>query len=424
VTPVSDDNRLADELASLKIDREPKNGRGRSGDAPRRGVPGWLLAVALLALLGVGGYFVYQRGSGELFPDEVEIGSVTLMSPAQADVTLVASGYVYPRKKATVAPKTTGRLSRLLVAEGDHVKEGQLIAELEAGDPQAQLAQVRADVAAARARIEHARADLADAQARLAREEELLKRGAGTQSATDDARARATTARAQLGAAEAEERAVAARQAAVAVLLENTKVKAPFDGTVIRKLSEVGEVLSPLANVPGTGVVLLASLDDLEVQADVSESQFSKVKVGTPAEILLDAFADRRFRGQVAEIRQQVDRAKASVTVKVRFSDPPVGVLPDMAAKVSFLTKALDQAALKAAPKIVVTADAVVERGGRKVVFVLDDNRVRERAVTVAPGEAVAGMVELISGVAPGTRVVRHPDSKLRDGSPIKEKKK
>ena len=129
-------------------------------------VPGWLLGGVALAGLGVGGFFVFREGSGRIFPDEVELGAVTLVSPAQEDVTLVATGYVYPRKKATVAPKMAGRLARLLVDEGDVVKEDQLIAELESADAQAQRAQVRADIAAGRA-VERARADLTDAQITL-----------------------------------------------------------------------------------------------------------------------------------------------------------------------------------------------------------------------------------------------------------------
>jgi RND family efflux transporter MFP subunit len=263
-----------------------------------------------------------------------------------------------------------------------------------------------------------------EAETRLHREEELLKKAAGTQAAFDDARTRAETLRAQLRAAEADVHAVEARQAAAQVTLENTRVRAPFAGTVLRKLSEVGEVI-PLGSVPGLssgGIVALAALDDLEVQADVAEAHYAKVKVKTPAEIILDAFPDRRFRGEVADIRQTVDRAKASVLVKVRFIGPAPGVLPDMAAKVSFLEHALDDAALKAAPKLVAPPDALVTRGGRKVLLAIEDGRVRELAVT--PGGTLGGSVELVSGPPTGTRVIRRPSDELREGSPVKEKKK
>ncbi|HUS67511.1 MAG TPA: efflux RND transporter periplasmic adaptor subunit [Kofleriaceae bacterium] len=427
---MSDDDRLADELASLRIQRQgevaapPRRGEPRNtGTGRRSGVVGWIVGAALLALLGVGGFFIFREGSGRMFPEEVELGSVSLMSPAQQDVTLVATGYVYARKKATVAPKVIGRLSRLLVDENDVVKDGQLIAELESADAAAQLAQVRADIAAARAKVERARADVSDANTKFVREGELLKRGAGTQSAFDDAQARLATTKAQLDAAQADVRSVEARQSAVSVTLENTKVRAPFAGTVIRKLTEVGEVVGA-SNTTGTaGIVTLADLTNLEVQADVSESQISKVKVGTPAEILLDAVPDKRFRGEVSSIRQTVDRAKAAVTVKVKFTDQPAGVVPDMAAKVSFLTRALDAEALKAAPKLVAPADAIVDKGnGKRVVLAVDDGHVSELAVAV--GAPTGSLVELTSGPSPGTRIIRHPDPKLHEGSAVKEKKK
>ena len=415
----TDEDRLSNELASLRLDRAaPARGSTRD-ESRRRGLPGWLFGAVALLALGIGGFFVFREGSGRIFPEEVELGAVTLMSPAQSDVTLVATGYVYARRKANVAPKSGGRLARL-ADEGTTVKEGQIIAEIESADAQAQLAQVRADIAAGRAKVERARADVSDAQTRYKRENDLMSRGAGTQAALDDAKARLDQSQSTLASAQADVRAVEARQNAVAVQLENTKVRAPFSGTVLRKLSEVGEVVPPMTL---TGILTLASLDDLEVQADVAEAQFHKVKVGTPAEIILDAFPDKRFRGQVSELRQLVDRSKASVTVKVRFSDPSTGVLPDMAAKVSFLTKALDDESLKAAPKLIVPADAVVERGGRRVLFTVDEEHARAVPVTVK-GRFSDSALELSDGPTTGTRVIRRPNDKIRDGVSVKEKKK
>lgn len=431
----AEEDSLARKLASLKIDRRqtsfesvpvPRQKRSATpGTAPASGRSKLLLlsaGVAVLVLL-IAGYFVFREGRGRMFPDEVEVGTVSLASPAVQDVTLVSTGYVYTRQKATIAPKVTGRVAKLNVAEGDKVTAGQIIAELESADPQAQLAQLRADVLAAKARAERARADVADVNAKVAREEQLLKSGAGTQSSYDDARARLASFQAQQSAADAEIRAVETRQQAVAVQLENTKVRAPFAGTVVRKLAEIGEVIAIGGPTGGsTGIITLAALDNLEVQADVSEAHFAQVKVGTPAEILLDAFPDRRFRGEVSEIRQTVDRAKASVTVKVKFSDPTDGVLPDMAAKVSFLSRPIDDEALKAAPKLVVPADAIVTRNGKPTVFVIDEGHVREVAIT--PGSTQGSTVEITTGPAAGTPLVRKPSPELHEGSPIKEKKK
>ncbi len=418
---VSEDDRLANELASLKIDREVPRGGGRSRAATggrRSGTSGWIVATIVLAGLGVAGFFVFREGKGRIFPDEVELGSVGLMSPSQEDVRLVATGYVYARRKATVAPKVVGRVIHLL-DETKEVKEGQIVAELESADAAAQLAQVKADIAAARAKVERARADVTDSDTRFQREDTLLKKGAGTQAAFDDAKIRLSASKTALTSAEADVRAVEARHQAVTVALENTKVRAPFAGTVIRKIAEIGEVVTPTSQ---QGILIIASLDDLEVQADVSEAQFSKVRVGTPTEILLDAFPDKRFRGQVSEIRPTVDRAKASVTVKVKFSDDSKGVLPDMAAKVSFLAKALDEQALKAAPKVVAPTDALVTRSGHKVLFTVEDGRARELVVT--PGAQFGTQTEITSGAGPGMSVIRNPPADLRDGQPVKEKAK
>ncbi len=420
----TDEDRLADELASLRLDRDgaerERGARRGANETRRRGGVAWIVALFAVAALGVGGFYVYREGSGRIFSEDVELGAVTLMSPAQQDVTLVATGYVYARKKANVAPKTGGRLARLFVDEGSVVKEGQMLAELDASDAQAQLLQLRADIGAARAKVERARADLSDATTRFNREKELLAKEAGTQMAYDDAKARLEAARTTLASAEADVKSVEARQNAVTVAIDNTRIRAPFAGTVLRKLAEVGEVIPPFTL---TGILTLASLDDLEVQADVAEAQMYKVKVGAPAEIILDAYPDRRFRGQVSEIRQIVDRSKAAVTVKVRFTDPSQGVLPDMAAKVSFLTHALDEAALKAAPKLIAPADAVVERGGRKVLFTLDEGHARMVPVTVR-GPFGDNALELADGPTTGPRVIRRPDDNIRDGVSVKEKKK
>ena len=426
-------DQLEDELSSLRIDQSAR----REGRWARKGatrtdstkLSAWVWLVLVLGGLGllVGGWLLFHESQGRLFPEEVEVGAVSLMSPSVADVRLVASGYVVARKKATIAPKINGRVSRMLADEGDTVKEGQLLAELETVEALAQLAQIRADVAAARARVERARTDVTDTQTHFGREKDLLARGAGTQSTFDDAKARLASATAQLAAAEAEVRAVEARVQAVNVLLDATKVRAPFAGTIVRKIGEVGEVLpAGVVGVSGyaAGLFQLVDLTNLEVQADVAESQLGKVKIDTSTEILLDAFPDRRFRGKVADIRRIVDRAKAAITVKVRFDGDIKGVLPDMAAKVSFLDKPLDDAALQAKPKLVVAADAVVERGGKKVLLVNDDGHVKELAVTVlGPVAADAGVVE-IAGVAVSTKVIRHPSPSLKDGLPVKERKK
>src|SRR5260370_5996542 len=326
---MSDEDGLASELASLRIDREPKR---RAATSSNRLVTSAVVVVVVL-LLGAAGLLFFRRAEGSLFPEEVELGAVTLISPAHADVTLVATGYVYARKRATVAPKIIGRIARVLVDEGDRVKQNQVVAELDAGEAQAQLEQVRGDVVAAEAKVMRARADLSDAEVKLEREERLLPANATTRAAHEDAGARAESARAQLKAAQADVLAARARHSAAAVPLENTPVRAPFTGTVVHKMAEVGEVIALTGSSGKYGGFSIVELDELAVQADVSEAQLSKVKVGTPAEIILDAFPDRRFRARVREIRPMVDRAKAAVTVTGGFEGAAAALLPDQAAE-------------------------------------------------------------------------------------------
>ena len=169
------------------------------------------------------------------------------------------------------------------------------------------------------------------------------------------------------------------------------------------------------------GIASLADFSTLQVEADVSESQVAKLKMGTPAEIVLDAFPERRYRGKVAEVRPRVDRAKATVTVKVAFVDDPVDVLPDMGAKVTFLAKELDENAAKAQPIPAVQADAVVERGENKVLWIIGDDE-KVRTVPVVTGSPMGGLVALRDGPPPGTKVVRRPDGDLRPGMKVKER--
>jgi len=208
------------------------------------------------------------------------------------------------------------------------------------------------------------------------------------------------------------------------VNLENCYVRAPFDGRITQKLTDIGEIVFGALSA-GTGgrggIASLADFSTLQVEADVSESQVAKLALGTPAEIVLDAFPDRRYRGKVAEVRPRVDRAKATVTVKVAFVDDPRDVLPDMGAKVTFLAKELDAAQAQAAPIAAVQSDAVVERGENKVVWVVGAND-EVRAAPVVTGAAMGGLVALREGPPAGTKVVRRPNGDLRPGMRVKEK--
>jgi RND family efflux transporter MFP subunit len=336
----------------------------------------------------------------------------------------VATGYVVPQRKANISPRIGGRVAKIFVQDGTVVKEGQVIAVLEDADYRAQLAQAQAEVKAAQAREKRAEVDLLDAQRQYNREQILQGQSVSTAAALDTASARLGGAKAGLLAGEADVAAARARVEVARVNLENCYVRAPFAGRITQKLTDVGEIVfgfTSAGNSGSGGIASLADFDSLQVEADVSESQVAKLAIGTPAETVLDAFPDRRYRAKVAEVRPRVDRAKATVTVKVAFVDEPKDVLPDMGAKVTFLTRQLDEAAQKAPPTPAVAPDAVVNRGETKAVFVVQENET-VRSVPVITGAPLGSLVSLREGPPPGTRVVRSPPADLKDGMRIKEK--
>ena len=405
---------VADELKSLRIERSE----------PRRALPSWapaaigVLAAALLL------FAAWKLLAPRLFVPEVETTAVALVSPAQAQQLLVATGYVVPQRQANISPRIGGRVSKLFVEDGTVVKKGQLIAVLEDQDYRAQVLQAEAEVRSAEARENRAEVDLRDAQRAFDREKVVQEKGVSTPAAFDQVTARLEGAKAGLSAARSETAAARARVEVAKVNLENCYVRAPFDGRITQKLTDIGEIVfgAMSAGTGGRGgIASLADFSTLQVEADVSESQVAKLKIGTPAEIVLDAFPDRRYRGKVAEVRPRVDRAKATVTVKVGFVDDPTDVLPDMGAKVTFLAKELDESAAKAQPISAVQADAVVERGENKVVWVVDAQE-QLRSVPVVTGAPMGGLVALRDGPPPGTKVVRRPDGDLRAGMKVKER--
>src|SRR5467141_3817286 len=318
---------LVDDLKSLRIEREK----------PAHARPRWLVpvvAAAALAALLLGWKVLAPR----LLMPEVETTTVTLVSPAQAQQILAASGYVVPQRKANVAPRIGGRVAKILVDDGSVVKAGQVIAVLEDAEYRAQLLQAQADEKAARARVKRAEVDLLDAQRAYSRERALHDQGFSTPQALDQATARLDGAKAALASAKAEAAAARARVEQARVNLDNCYVRAPFSGRITQKLTDVGEIVYGAMSAgagPNAGIASLADFARFMVEADVNESQVAKLKSVAPAEIVLDAFPDKRYRGRVHEVRPRVDRAKATVTVKVAFVDPADEVLPDMGARVT-----------------------------------------------------------------------------------------
>ncbi|MBX3661221.1 MAG: efflux RND transporter periplasmic adaptor subunit [Burkholderiales bacterium] len=393
-----------EDLARLRIDRNAPQG------APRRRRYGWWALLAVLAAAAA--FWTFGRHAAVA----VEVTTVSMAYPSQAYTLLNATGYVVAQRKAAVASKATGRLEWLNVREGSQVRAGEVLARLESGDVTAQMKQAAAGVGVARANLEQGEAELKDAARALERSRELLAKKFVSAAAHDAVLARHEKARAAISGFRAAIAAAEANLRAAQVAVEQTLIRAPFDGVVLTKNANVGDVITPFSSALGSqaAVVTMADMSTLEVEADVSEANLARVSVGQHCEIRLDALPGERFRGVVHRTVPTVDRAKATVMVKVRFVDADPRILPEMSAKVAFLER--EVAPSERAPRTAVQPAAVVERGGGSVLFMVRDGRAVQ--VAVKKGAMIGELLE-VDGVNAGDPVVLRPPERLRDGMAV-----
>ncbi len=406
----------------LKIQR----GSAASGPQRRRRWRWGLLTAVAVAI-----------GAAVLKPKvpEVQTVSVAQTTPSVQYQQLTASGFVVAQRRAAVASKATGRLMELNVREGSRVKAGELLARLDASDVQASLqvaqaavGQAQALAAQGQALVRQAQVELGNAEAEFERTRQLREQGFVSPQALDAAQrrldaARASVASAQAGAAQSQASITQAR-AQLGVQQVNqgyTEIRAPFDGVVLAKNANVGDLITPFSNAAGSqgAVLTLADLSTLEVEADVSEGSLAKVTQGMPVEITLDALPGQRFRGQVASIVPTVDRAKATVMTKVKFETLGDRSLPEMSAKVLFLSQRPTDAEQQ--PVLAVPAKALVD--GTVWKLVTEGDRTRVQAVAVKAGRKLAEAVEVTPAagakLASGDRLVAVPQG-LKDGQAVK----
>jgi len=400
-----------EDLAQLKITRAPADPSAYRRSGRKRA--GWILLV-LVVLLVLG--FLYFQGL--LRPaQEVSVTTVSLVYPSQPITLLNASGYVVAQRKAAVASKGTGRLETLAVEEGSRVQKGQILARLENADLQAQAAQAQANLNAAQANLNQIRAGVTNDRLRFERYRKLIQAQAVSQSDYDAAEAKIQQSLAAEAAARSQIKAAEAALQAVRVGLEYTLIRAPFDGVILTKNADIGEVVAPFGSSVNAkaAVVTMADMESLIVEADVSEINLEKVKAGQPCEITLDAFPEERFPGQVHMVVPTADRSKATVQTKVKFLKKDDRVLPEMSAKVAFLSRPI---ARDEKPKLGVNPSAVVSRNGRTIVFQLKGDQVQE--VPIDKGSPLADLVQVIRGLQAGDKVVLNPPKGLKNGSRIK----
>ncbi len=398
-----------EDLSKLKIQKTAETPR-RTG---RRIPPVLIAAVVILVVL----LFLYFQGT--LTPAvEVEAVTVSKMYPSQAFTLLNASGYVVAQRKAAVAAKVTGTLVWLGVQEGSVVKKGQLIARLENEDVTAQKNQAVANLNVAHSNLEQARAELNDATLQLNRERDLLSKGYVARADYDTAEARYKKAKAAVEGAEAAIKAAIAALNGTNVAIEYTLIRAPFNAVVLTKDADVGDIVTPIGAAVNAkaAVVTIADMSSLEVEVDVSESNLQQVKVGQPGLIQLDALPESRFRGEVSTVVPTADRSKATVLVKVRFIDKDKRILPEMSAKVAFLSRPAGRD--EQTPFTALPPASVVSRTDEKVVFLIKGNKAVETRVTI--GAKRGDMLEVTSGLQAGDKIVANPPAGLKNGSKIK----
>jgi len=399
----------AEDLSKLKIDKSLKTR-----------LPLWrkrlkyvIAACSIIVITGI----LYSTGI--LIPAvSVEVVSVSQIYPSQTFTLLNASGYVVAQRKAAVASKITGRLDSLLVSEGSRVKKGQIIARLENEDAVAAREQAKAHLNTAHANLEQARAEYKEATLTFERNKRLVVSGSISRVEYDNSEIRLNRAKASIDSAEAAIKASAAALKAAGVAEDYALIKAPFDAVVLTKNADIGDIVTPLGAAANAkaAVVTIADMGSLEVEADVSESNLSLIKLHQPCLIQLDALPESRFNGIVKTIVPTADRTKASIMVKIGFVDNDVRILPEMSAKVAFLSRTVKQEEMKS--RTAVSRSAVVSRHGKNVAFVVAGDEAVETAVQT--GEEFGDMVEILSGLKPGDRAVVKPLQKLKTGSKIK----
>ncbi len=398
------------DLSALKIDERARRGPQRHG---RR-----VLVILTVGLLALGG-----TGYALLREQVPEVQTATVRADKGGRPALLnASGYVTPRRRATVAAKITARVNDIYAEEGMRVEAGQILARLDDSDAKVRLTAAIADRDATAAALGDLQVNLVNAERELKRNEELFQRRLIAEQQIDTARlavdsfkARIVLARQQIGAADA--RIKMAEQD-----IDNCIVRAPFAGIVVSKDAQRGEMVSPISAGGGftrTGIATLVDMTSLEIEVDVNESYIARVRDGQPVTAILDAYPDWQIPGKVRTLIPTADRQKATVKVRASFDKLDPRILPDMGVKVTFLGD--EPTAAPSSGRVLVPRTAIRDEGGKATVFLYRDGRVERRVVGL--GQARGNDQEVIAGLADGDQIVTAGAKDLRDGQRVSVKR-
>jgi RND family efflux transporter MFP subunit len=395
------------DLGSLRIDERK---RKPAGTGKRFGV---VFAVVLGLLVITGGVFAFMHQKPEV---EVAMVQQTASGP---EALLNASGYVTPQRRATVAAKITGRVTGVFFDEGMHVHTGYVLATLDDSDAQKALASAKADRDATQAAIADLQVQLKNAQIEFRRAEALLAAGVQTQEALDNARMAVDSLKAKIALTQEQVLASDARIKEAQQVVDNCVIRAPFDGIIVSKDAQVGEMVSPVSAGGGftrTGIATIVDMNSNEIEVDVGESYIARVKPGQEVIAVLDAYPDWQIPCRVRTIIPTADRQKATVKVRITFKKLDPRILPDMGIKVTFLggepkKKEAGTAALT------VPQSAVRDDGGQKVVYLVKEDHVERRAVKT--GMNRGSDTEILAGLTAGDAIVVRGPADLRDGQAV-----
>ena len=402
----------ADLLKSLKIDRSAP-----PPAASKRGLWIALAVVAALLVIGIAGWVIFGRAKGI----EVKTAEVVAIGNGSGSPSVLdATGYVVARRMATVSAKITGKVREIMIEEGQRVEAGQIMATLDPIDANAQRDLAAAQVLASRSQIDSVRAQLKDAETNAARLGALVGQKLVSRAQYDQAVSQRDVLRAQVTTAQRNTQVASGSLRIAEHGVDNTIVRAPFAGVVIAKAAQPGEIVSPLSAGGGftrTGIGTIVDMDSLEVEVEVGEAFIGRVKPGMATETVLNAYQDWKIPGKVIAIIPAADRGKATVKVRVGIDAKDARIVPDMGARVSFMEE-VKPADTAAKPGVLAPADAIVQRGGKDVVFVMDGEQARQRSVKL--GRTLGDDREILQGLAGGDQVILAPSDKLADGARVR----
>ena len=398
------------DLSSLRIDPKAKHSSSRSNKSIV-----WI-ALGLIVIACVCG-FLFLKGQ----KIQVEVATARPAGGIAGMTILNASGYVTPRRRATVAAKITGRIKEMLVEEGMKVEKGQVLALLDDADAKATYESAKADRDVAKASIPELEINLTDAERTYKRNAGLVEKGVVDTQTFEKSEALFHGLKARLNQAKGQVKAAEAKMKVAKREIENCTIRAPFSGIAVSKDAQVGEIVSPMSaggSFTRTGISTIVDMSSLEIEVDVNESYIAKVTMDQKVEATLDAYPDWHIPAKVRTVIPTADRQKATVKVRIAFDQLDPRILPDMGVKVAFLNEAPSES--QSQVKALIPKEALREVEGRKIVFVVKNDRLEQRVVT--PGNLSGDEIGILAGIMPGEQLVVKGPNSMKDGQKVKIK--